>query len=253
MALLTGTAGCVGDDDDDADDADDTDDVDDTDDTDDVDDTDDTDDVDDVDDTDDVDDMDDVDDVDDTDAVDDVDDANDEDPDETVQFGEIVAFEASYIAEGRFTDPETGDTWQIRHEVDGENSIQRMTNETTGEEFGMYRIDGVLYLVMDEQCFINPSPDLVHDPHIVDDPDEHDEELESVGTDRIDGELMHVFEVVEDESVIRIFVSDETGHLRRVEFPEGEMDYRDWGTDLELEPPDMECAEFGEDDFSMDE
>lgn len=124
------------------------------------------------------------------------------------------------------------------------------TVETEEGTVELYEVDGDTYIIQQGQCFKNPGQDMAASPPVApQDQDDLDEEfggLSPAGRDTINGEDVWVYEAEADEAIVTWYVSTETEYIVRVEFQEATVDYHSWGEVDPIEPPDMECQEFGE-------
>lgn len=133
----------------------------------------------------------------------------------------------------------------------GENSYHRSTIQ--GMETEIYLIGDETYTVTDGQCLLVEEP-----PDEADQGEPDGEEIQEdnlaalsrVGTDTIDGDSVTVYELRAEDSV---FMEEDTtyyvldsGYLRRIEVGEMTVDYFDWGDTDPVEPPDMDCSDFGD-------
>lgn len=163
-----------------------------------------------------------------------------------------VRYENSFVVESAMTASGSEQTVDVTLRVNGENYYAEYNAQQTIE---VYYVDGEIYQVVAGQCFKNPeefdvpesgagpTPGEQWDPSVstTDDPDR---------TETIDGETMRVYEVGADPDSpyqgdqITVYVSDETGYLRRVETEQGTLEYHSWGEVEPIEAPDMECQEF---------
>lgn len=170
------------------------------------------------------------------------------------QFGESVRTTDSYTYEAELEIDGEWVEWSGR--VHGEDSYMRLEGDEGTRE--SYVIGDANYWVEGEECFLMDQDGATHespDTEDLEDPDFEDEttehaELEAARTDEIDGEQVYVFELVAaDDAVVdedtTYYVSVETGHIRRVEFEAGTMDFYSWGEADPIEPPDIECMEVG--------
>jgi hypothetical protein len=138
------------------------------------------------------------------------------------------------------TDEQRGVTAEIRFD----NGNQYISIPSQGVE--LYFIDGTVYTVEGDNCFILPSaPGMVPDePTGIQGEEEfeqQDPDVTRIGTDTIDGDPVTVYEVVTQQTVT-MYVLD-SGFVRRVETPQATADYFDWGNTAPVEPPDMDCQD----------
>lgn len=185
--------------------------------------------------------------------VDDEDDGDEDEEEGDAQFGEAVRTSDSYAYEMALEMDGEPVEWIGR--VHGEDSYMRLEGDEGVME--TYVIGDESYWVEGDECFLmsdgvaheNPEAKDLEDPDLEDDTEDHPE-LESAGTDEIDGEPVYVFELSAEEDAgidedTTYYVSAETGYIRRIELEDGVMDFHSWGEVDPIEPPDMECAEMG--------
>ncbi len=138
------------------------------------------------------------------------------------------------------TDEQRGVTAEIRFD----NGNQYISIPSQGVE--LYFIDGTVYTVEGDNCFILPSaPGMVPDePTGIQGEEEfeqQDPDVTRIGTDTIDGDPVTVYEVVTQQTVT-MYILD-SGFVRRVETPQATADYFDWGNTAPVEPPDLDCQD----------
>ena len=198
------------------------------------------------------------------DAMEDDDDEPEEDDDEeggeeeeeAARFGDVIQFTEAFAFEWESTGEEM--EWnQGSGRTDGENWYWRMETEG-GEVTEMYIIDGDLYMIEGDECFLMPEREEEGEQEEVDTTThereaEQNPDLEPVGEDTIDGETVLVYELSPDESVthdeeMTYYVSAETGYLRRIETETDVIDFHSWGDIDPIEEPDMDCMTMGEEE-----
>lgn len=169
-----------------------------------------------------------------------------------------VQYEESFVMEYSLDDSSGGQQVEMTVEVNGENSKMVIDAQQNLE---VYFVDGEAYQVIAGQCFKNPgefeAPDAGLDPApgeqydpTVDLPEEFER------TETIDGETVRVYEFDPENDelysgpIVTVYVSDETGYIRRVEGDGYMMEYHSWGEVGPIEAPDMNCQEIsGEGDY----
>jgi hypothetical protein len=120
------------------------------------------------------------------------------------------------------------------------------TIETQQGTMEIYQVDGDVYFVQGEQCFLNPG-NMVPDPETgVDIQDESavtggNPDLTPAGRETIDGEEMYVYETSSNGTDVTIYISTQSGYIRRVETPQGTIEYHSWGEVGTIEAPDLNC------------
>lgn len=163
-------------------------------------------------------------------------------------FGGVFSFVDNFAVDAEFTDPESGTSGTMTTRYNGENYYQRIALDGTTETFEIYAIEGDRYVVIDGQsCFRNPGASMTPDTGVESDAETYgeqpDPDVRPTGTTQIDGKRMFVFEVSVEKGgqAVRLYVSEETGYLRRVETEGITLDYYDWGAVDPITPPDLDC------------
>ncbi|MFW6448702.1 MAG: hypothetical protein ACOC0X_04055 [Halobacteriota archaeon] len=166
--------------------------------------------------------------------------------------GEWMVWSDAYVMEMDYEDQDTGDAGHMVLRIGGDRSHWYVDSDQQGVS-EMYAIDGDMYLVSDGECVLMPGNDDPTDDFGYNvDPETYGEDarnypdLQPAGTDTIDGEPMYVYEVTaaDDAESATYYVSQTTGHLRRVVGEWGTVDLHSWGSVGPIEPPDMECESF---------
>jgi len=144
-----------------------------------------------------------------------------------------------------FTNEESGATVEYRI-----NSGEQYIDITGGEEGDIeyYILEDGVYLVNQNQCIVYDSfpggaPTDPTEFEDIDDLETQQPEITEIGTDTIDGDPVTVYEV-DAETVYTMYIL-ESGFPRRVETPQGDSNYYDWGDTEPIEPPDMNCMSAG--------
>jgi len=163
------------------------------------------------------------------------------------RLADVIQWEDTFVAEFQgMSGTEMDDTTFIIR-FSGENIHQ--TVESPEGNMDIYRVDGDTYLVQGGQCLKNPgevpTPDSDINPESREEVAEDHPDVTPAGRDTIDGEEMRLYEVQENGETVTLYVSVETGFLRRVEFDAGRIDYHSWGEVGPIEPPQMNCQEIG--------
>jgi hypothetical protein len=144
-----------------------------------------------------------------------------------------------------FTDEERGATVEFRIN-DGEQYISIEGGETGNSE--LYLLEDAVYSVSQGECIVfdNLPTQIPDDPAGFDDSEDleaQQPEITKVGTDEIDGDPVTVYEV--DAQTLYTMYILESGFPRRIETPQGDANYYDWGDTEPIEPPDMNCSSPG--------
>jgi len=144
-----------------------------------------------------------------------------------------------------FTNEESGATVEYRVN-DGEQYFSIEGGEGGSSEF--YLLEDAVYSITEGQCLVfdNLPTQLPDDPREfedIDDLETQQPEITEIGTDTIDGDPVTVYEV-DAETVYTMYIL-ESGFPRRVETPQGDSNYYDWGDTEPIEPPDMDCTSPG--------
>lgn len=176
---------------------------------------------------------------------------NGSDDTEAVTYGEIFTYVNNYAVEIELEDPDSGQTGSATAKYYGEDYYSRLDFDGTDETFEFYNVDGDKYLVIDgEQCYLNPGSAVMPDNDVQSESDAeaYDEKadinLEPSGTTEIDGESVYIFEITSpDDDELTLYVSVETGYLRRAEATWGQADFFDWNEVDPITEPDMDCQE----------
>lgn len=164
--------------------------------------------------------------------------------------GEAVTSASSFAIEMVMTSPDVDEELVMDGRVYEDDMYWRMDYQ--GETIESYTVDGDEYLVTGGICFLDPSgQQQPYDPEEEYDPDAWGEDVESnyqltpAETTTLDGEEMYVYEFADQQGYqVTYYVSVASGHLRRVEFDTGYVNYHSWGEVDPIEPPDMECQSF---------
>ena len=166
--------------------------------------------------------------------------------------GTDLQFSDSFIVEATVQDEMMGEIKMTMHQR-GEDYYQKIEGVEGAGQMEMYRIDGDVYQVFDDQCFKDDmdaeTPDLETD---IESDDEFMNALDSGPTDTgtIDGEPVDIYEIDASEiphqdEDMTVYVSSSTGYLRRIETESMVMDFHSWGDVSSISPPDMDCQEMG--------
>lgn len=164
--------------------------------------------------------------------------------------GAEFMYEASFIVEGTVQSEEVGGELQFTSRHHDGNYHQTMEDVPGTGEMEIYLVDGTMYQVVGGQCFEGQQGGQA--PDVDSDVNEDDEILNDLPpepdrTDTIDGESMDVYEFEAGEANLQdpltVYLSSETGYLRRIETGEFTFDYHSWGEVDPIEAPDMECQE----------
>ena len=171
-------------------------------------------------------------------------------PGDDMTLGEM-RFDEAYAYEIDYPDYQS-DSGDISVELAGRFHGGNYYQETRSgpQEFESYYVDGDHYVVIDGICVENPSPE--EDPRgdaelggmaetggHSDRSDDH-ADLEPTGTATVDGNETFVFEL-DTEEEMTYYVDAASGHLRRIEIPQGTIDFHSWGRVDPVEPPEMNC------------
>jgi hypothetical protein len=165
------------------------------------------------------------------------------------ELGDIVRWDDSFIADVTTEDSGT-ESAEATYRFNGANAHVTVRGE---EQADIYSVGEDVYVVTGGQCIVNPGESPAPDPGI----EFQDREgfvggqpdLTPAGTDTIDGEEVFVYELVETSDVATLYVSRDTGYIRRAEYGNGVIDYRFWGEVDPIEPPDMNCQDIGAGDY----
>jgi hypothetical protein len=157
--------------------------------------------------------------------------------------GEVFQWGESFVAEMTLEGQTVG---QVTIRSNGGN--YRQTLETEDGTFEIYSVDGDTYLVQGGSCILNPGgqvpePDDSINPRDEDAVTSGQYDISPAGRGTIDGEEMYRYEYSSEGETVTLYVSVQTGYLRRVEFDQGTIDYHSWGEVDPIEPPDMECQD----------
>jgi len=158
--------------------------------------------------------------------------------------GESFQWQDSFVAEMSL---DSGEVGQITIRSNGGNYHQ--TLETNQGTFDIYMVDGETYLVQGGNCIRNPGGQVPSDTDAGIDPQDEEAvtggqtDITPSGRETIDGEEMYVYEYTSEGQTVTLYVSVQTGYLRRVEFDQGRIDYRSWGEVDPITPPDMQCQD----------
>jgi len=141
-----------------------------------------------------------------------------------------------------FNNKERGTTVEYRFSG-GEQYIDIDGDEEGDIEY--YMLEDAVYLVNQNQCIVYDSfpggaPNDPTEFESIEQLEEQQPDITSVGTDTIDGDPVTVYEV--DAETMYVL---ESGFPRRAETPQGTVDYYDWGDTEPIEPPDMNCTSPG--------
>ncbi|MFC6720165.1 hypothetical protein [Halobacteriaceae bacterium SHR40] len=171
------------------------------------------------------------------------DDGDDGTGQESPTLGEVFQWEESFIAEMTLEGQTVG---EVTIRSNGGN--YRQTLETEEGTFEIYSVDGDTYLVQQGSCILNPGGQVPEPDDSIDPRDEEavtsgQDDISPAGRGTIDGEEMYVYEYTSEGQTVTLSVSVQTGHLRRVEFDQGTIDYHSWGEVDPIEPPDMQCQD----------
>jgi hypothetical protein len=144
-----------------------------------------------------------------------------------------------------FNNKERGTTVEYRFSG-GEQYIDIDGDEEGDIEY--YMLEDAVYLVNQNQCIVYDSfpggaPNDPTEFESIEQLEEQQPDITSVGTDTIDGDPVTVYEV-DAETTYTMYVL-ESGFPRRAETPQGTVDYYDWGDTEPIEPPDMNCTSPG--------
>ena len=144
-----------------------------------------------------------------------------------------------------FNNEERGTTVEYRFNS-GERYIDIDGDEEGDIEY--YLLEDAVYLVNQNQCIVYDSfpggaPNDPTEFESIEQLEEQQPDITSVGTDTIDGDPVTVYEV-DAETTYTMYIL-ESGFPRRAETPQGTVDYYDWGDTEPIEPPDMNCTSPG--------
>jgi hypothetical protein len=144
-----------------------------------------------------------------------------------------------------FNNEERGTTIEYRRNG-GERYIAG--EDTEGNNYEYYLLDDATYIVNQGQCitYENPPDQTPDDPtefENIEDLEAQQPDITQVGTDTVDGDPVTVYEV-DGETTYTMYVL-ESGFPRRIETPQGDSNYYDWGDTEPIEPPDLECMSPG--------
>ena len=153
---------------------------------------------------------------------------------EEVYFGEVVAYEPSFVADLSLLSPEPAEGYQ---KVRDENFYVYID---ASEEIEMYGVDGDLYTIAMGHCDLERR-DPEQGQYVPVDPSRDDEyaTLAAVGTTTIGDEEVYVFE---HHATVE-YLSTDTGYPVRSEWPTGQADFHSWGEVDPISPPDRPCDE----------
>lgn len=163
-------------------------------------------------------------------------DDGDDDPQGEPLLAESFQWQDSFVAELRLDREQLG-TITIR--TNGGNYHQ--TIETQRGTFEIYNVDDTVYVLQGGSCLRNPDRGIPEPESGIDPQDESDivgdqPDLSPAGRDTIDGEAVYVYEFTDED--VTLYVSVQAGTIRRVEFPEGRIDYHSWGEVDPIELPE---------------
>lgn len=132
----------------------------------------------------------------------------------------------------------------------GGNSYQRI--ESSESEIETYRIDGDVYMITGDTCFLNPGDTMEPDVAAETDPEAYQTESDlpevtASGRTTIEGTEVYVFDVSADQAsgdrAATYYVAVDSGYLRRVESGATTIDFSSYGNVDPVQPPEMECQE----------
>ncbi len=164
------------------------------------------------------------------------------------RLGDVLRWEDSFVVEQ--TAETDGGTVELTGRFNAGN--RHVTIESQGRTIDVYTVGEDVYIVTSGRCLVNPGEAVRPDADIEVDDEEtvigQTADLRPSGTTTIEGEEMYVYELPEsadnttgDLNSQAIYVSVETGYLRRHEFEQGVGDYHSWGEVDPIEPPDADC------------
>jgi hypothetical protein len=171
---------------------------------------------------------------------------------ESIRYGVLHTHDSDYKADIDYTDPDSDKSWTAAARYHGDDHYVRVMPDDSDDVYEQYVVDDTTYLVVNEEnCFIDPpsgsGAESASEAESNSDAEVQgnrpDADLRPDGTDEIDGETVYVFKVTgEDvEGTLTLYVSAETGYLRRVKGNWGTADFYSWGDTEPISKPDMEC------------
>ena len=119
----------------------------------------------------------------------------------------------------------------------------RQVTETPQGTVELYNVDDEIYQDSQQGC-VAISPEQVPGTQTNFDPQNEEEvvgdqvDISPSGRETIDGEEMYTYEYTIQDTEATMYVSVETGYVRRVELPQGAIDYHSWGEVDPIEPPE---------------
>lgn len=178
--------------------------------------------------------------------------------DESIRYGALYTYDRDYKADIDYTDPESNESGTAVARYHGDDHYVRVMPDSSNDVYELYEVDDTTYgVINEEECYIDPplgassEAESASEAESNSDAEAHgsrpDTDLRPDGTTQIDGETVYIFKVTDEDTdgTLTLYVSAETGYLRRAEGVWGTANFYSWGDTDPVSEPDMDCQEIG--------